>query len=394
MAGSRKELSSSRIIAVVALVTALSLLGDSMLYIALPIYWETVGLDSIWQVGLLLSINRFIRLPSNPLVGWVYKNAWVLLRSLWGIAWSFFRIGGLSIVALLADEYHRGRLMGLYNGLYRLGSLVGMLLGGLLVPIIGLDTVSVIFGLATLLGLPFMLFFFKMTESADETERAGTVKKSRTIQEGLGYKIVLISTGFFITMLYQGVFTSTLSSVIEYFYGQKISILDVALSVTLFSGILQGARWIWEPFLGKNFGKWSDGSRGRLPIFIASLIFASITFGFISIDLPLGVWILVIILVMMGATAITTVLDAIAIDTSKTTSVVSFLTLYSIAQDVGAALGPFISYMLIEKENGFTYLYWGGTGIFIILAILWSVVPLLEWKVKRDKGEYIHSKQL
>lgn len=45
-----------------------------MLYVALPIYWETAGLESIWQVGVLLSINRFIRLPFNPLISWMYKH--------------------------------------------------------------------------------------------------------------------------------------------------------------------------------------------------------------------------------------------------------------------------------------------------------------------------------
>ncbi|MDF2036205.1 hypothetical protein P2R12_04265 [Cytobacillus oceanisediminis] len=73
MAAIKNQLSSKPII-IVAIVTALSLLGDSMLYIALPIYWESAGLDSIWQVGVLLSINRFIRLPFNPLAGWMYKH--------------------------------------------------------------------------------------------------------------------------------------------------------------------------------------------------------------------------------------------------------------------------------------------------------------------------------
>ena len=175
----------SRPIIIVAIATALSLLGDSMLYIALPIYWESAGLESIWQVGVLLSINRLIRLPFNPFAGWIYKHislragliaavliggfttigygvfegfaAWVILRALWGIAWSFFRIGGLSAVAVYADNNKRGSSMGLYNGLYRTGSLVGMLIGGLLVPIIGLSTVSVGFGFLTLLGLPLIL---------------------------------------------------------------------------------------------------------------------------------------------------------------------------------------------------------------------------------------------
>ena len=62
----------SKNIVTIALVTACCLLGDSMLYIALPIYWREAGLDGLWQVGILLAVNRFVRLPLNPIVGKIY----------------------------------------------------------------------------------------------------------------------------------------------------------------------------------------------------------------------------------------------------------------------------------------------------------------------------------
>ncbi|WP_257348821.1 hypothetical protein [Pseudalkalibacillus decolorationis] len=36
----------------IALITAVCLLGDTMLYIVLPIYWESFGLTALWQVGV------------------------------------------------------------------------------------------------------------------------------------------------------------------------------------------------------------------------------------------------------------------------------------------------------------------------------------------------------
>ena len=414
---SNEKPANSHVIIVVAIVTALSLLGDSMLYIVLPLYWEEAGLDSIWQVGILLSINRFVRLPFNPLAGWVYKRislraglimavilgglttlgygllegfiAWVILRGLWGIAWSLFRIGGLSAVAFFADERHRGQSMGLYNGVYRLGSLGGMLFGGILVPFIGLSTVSIIFGVLTLLGIPLIMYFLKTKEKPHKAEKVPALNKAILSQSTFTYKLSIIITGFFIAMLYQGVFTSTISLVIENVHGQSISIFGTVLSATLLSGIILSARWVWEPSLGKLFGHWSDGQRGRIPIFVISLIFASFTFGFISNNLTISVWVIITFLVMIGATSITTVMDAIALDTAKASNVVSFLTIYSIAQDVGAALGPFISFMIIELKLGFTYLYWGGSGLFISLAVLWSMIHLSEKKIKYKKGESV-----
>src|SRR5690625_7185484 len=63
-----------RRVTVIALITAACILGDAMLFIVLPIYWESFGLTSLWQVGVLLSANRLIRLPINPLVGWFSRH--------------------------------------------------------------------------------------------------------------------------------------------------------------------------------------------------------------------------------------------------------------------------------------------------------------------------------
>ena len=386
---------------IVALATAISLLGDSMLYIALPLYWKEAGLDSIWQVGVLLSINRFIRLPFNPLVGWLYNKislktglviaiilgsittlgygllsgfiAWIILRSLWGIAWSFFRIGGLSIVAFDTNKDNRGKSIGLYNGLYRLGSLVGMLVGGLLVPIIGLSAVSIIFGCLTLFGLPLILMYVNTNPSmANEQDNKAVIVKERFINRLKQGRGMIIFTGFCITLLIQGVFISTLSSLIEHNHGENVVLFGSVMSVTFLTGIILSIRWIWEPFLGARFGIWSDGAKGRVPLLVLSLIFGGLTFGIISNELSLAGMIFFTFLVMVASTSLTTIVDAIALDVSKNTNVVSFLTTYTVAQDLGASIGPFISFMIFGLANGFTYVYWGGASLFLILAILWS----------------------
>jgi MFS family permease len=401
MEDSKRNDQNQKVITMVAIITALSLLGDSMLYIALPIFWREAGLDSIWQVGILLSINRFIRLPFNPIAGWIYKKislktgliiaiiigafttlgygvfkgfiAWVILRGLWGIAWSFFRIGGLSSVALYADENHRGEAMGLYNGIYRLGSLFGMLLGGLFVPVLGLTLVSAVFGMLTLLGLPLILFSFSKKNDAQKDIQSDSLMPA-ALSFVFKRKLLIIISGFFITLLIQGVLTSTLTSLIDHHYGQQISFLGFIVSVTFLSGMIQSARWMWEPFLGRKIGFLSDGPNGRIPLFILSCILTAVLFGMISYSLPIWLWTIVMLAVLLGATAISTLSDALAIDAAKSANVVSFLTLYSIVQDVGAALGPFLSYMLIELNRGFIYLYWGGACLFTAIGILWFLL--------------------
>ena len=106
---------------VISLLTAACLLGDSMLYIVLPTHWQEAGLTSLWEVGILLSVNRFVRLPLNPIISWLYgrlssRNGillagllavcttisygfiqgftiWLIMRCIWGIAWTLLRLG-------------------------------------------------------------------------------------------------------------------------------------------------------------------------------------------------------------------------------------------------------------------------------------------------------------
>lgn len=57
-----------------AVVSAFCLTGDTMLYIALPLFWQECGLTALWQVGVLLAVNRLVRLPLNPLVRLLYTR--------------------------------------------------------------------------------------------------------------------------------------------------------------------------------------------------------------------------------------------------------------------------------------------------------------------------------
>lgn len=385
----------------IALVTACCLLGDSMLYIALPIYWREAGLDGIWQVGVLLAVNRFVRLPLNPFVGWVYERiplkmgllfavvlsvfttigygfasgflSWLILRCLWGLAWSFLRIGGLSTVAVYSERHKQGEAMGLYNGLYRLGSLVGMLVGGLLIPLFGLSWISFAFGLVSAIGVVILGVFFK--SEAPTTAKKITKKRKKAI---LGFDILqnhalVMISGFFITFLIQGVFAATLSSLIIYHYGESVEILNVVIAASALSGVLQALRWAWEPFLAKKVGVWSDGAKGRLPFLIGSLFIGSLSFPLIAFSFHPLIWILITISILLTSTALTTLIDAIASDYSQKAGTVRFFTYYTVVQDLGAACGPLVGYFLLTFTFGYEILYIGCALSLIILAISWVI---------------------
>ena len=164
---------------------------------------------------------------------------------------------------------------------------------------------------------------------------------------------------------------ATLSALIERFYGNRLDLFGLLLSATALSGILQALRWSWEPWLGRRFGAWSDGPRGRSRLYGGTLLVAALSFGLMASGLPLLPWLAVTLLVMLLATALTTLTDALASDVASAGNVVAFMTRYSIAQDLGAALGPLLAYLLIGLADGFAWLYWGGSAIYLLLALAW-----------------------
>lgn len=396
-------LDKRKYISIIAAITALCLAGDSMLYIALPIYWQKAGLSSLWEVGILLSINRFIRLPLNPLAGWLYSKIrlqtglliavimgtianmgyalgngfgfWLLFRGIWGAAWSLLSLGGLLMVIEIAEENNRGYLIGKYNGLYRLGSLVGMFFGGILVSSIGFIKTAFIFGIMSFMSIPVLLFLIKTNYLKEEGNIQQDQKERKFLQKSLFALplIRILCTGLFISLIYRGVVNSTLSLVIDRNFPEEILFWGLIINSASLSGIIQSARWVWEPLLAARFGKWSDGTLGRLPLFMITLLIGSISFIVIPLKIPFVLWFFMTIVLMLSATSLTTLTDSLTSDFAKRSrATISIMTLYTVANDLGAAIGPLLSYLIIDNLKYGLYLsYQGCAVLFLLIIYLW-----------------------
>jgi len=128
-----KNLAPSRILKPLGLAACLSLFGDLTLYTVLVTQLDKVEL-SLAAIGIMLSVNRLIRIPLNPLIGrlidhWgrrrlfiigmllgvlttasygVVSKFWpfLIVRLLWGIAWTCIYVSGMAMV-LFFSRYHR-----------------------------------------------------------------------------------------------------------------------------------------------------------------------------------------------------------------------------------------------------------------------------------------------
>ncbi|MEG6513346.1 MFS transporter [Desulforamulus ruminis] len=394
-------------IVIVALITSVCLLGNSMLYVTLPIYWQEVGLSSLWEVGVLLSVNRLVRLPLNPLVGWLYRKInirtglliavslagittmgygvflgfgkWLILRCLWGLAWSLLRVGGFLTVIHLAQDHNRGHYIGIYNGLYQSGNIIGMLIGGFGAGIIGFHNIAFIFGSITLIAV-IGVFVFNVKIPAPALEAASILK----INWSLNPVLKVILSGLLVYMVFEGMITSTLSYVIGHHYGLLLNLLGTSVAATALAGIILGARWAWEPLVATRVGRWSDGAAGRVPLFIIFLIPASVSIAVIPIKMPIFLWLGLCFLIMITATSLTTLVDSLASDVAKKESSISISTAYIVGADLGAALGPLISYLILRYGQGVFYTYVGAALALLLTAIWWC--PSLKGQSTKAKS--------
>ena len=160
-------------------VMSLALLGDSLLYVALPAHAAELSLP-LWSVGILLGANRIVRLFTNGMAARLFTRVggrrpviaaavgsavstamygltpmflpFVLARLAWGTCFSVLRLGSFTVVLAASRPSTRGRLVGMYQSVSRIGSVASLLVGSLLVEALGYQAAFVILGIATAPG--------------------------------------------------------------------------------------------------------------------------------------------------------------------------------------------------------------------------------------------------
>lgn len=401
---------ASRQVIVISLITAACLIGDSMLYIVLPICFAQAGVllmgSGDYPVGQPAGAA-----PLNPMVGWLYRHisdrtgifiatvlatittfsyafadgfaVWLLLRCLWGIAWTLLRLGGFYCILNVSSDDNRGYFMGLYNGLYRIGSLAGMLLGGIFADWLGFSVTCMLFGACTAVTI---VLGFLCVPRGNSGVPAGTQAEERSLTWLWkdGTVLWVMATGLVVALIYQGLYASTLSELIRIHFGS---------SVTLLGGVAVGAATLGascKPSAGGGSRGWPRG----FGVLVRSPLRSAIHDGgsrwrsgcrvrLVALRLPLPLWLAVLIGIQLTGTSLTTIADSVASDTASVRGGRVFMMWYSFAVDLGAALGPILAYLLNDMW-GMDTAYAGTAVLLLILAVKWYwSAPLLKPFVRR-----------
>lgn len=403
-----------RSLLIVATAVAVSLLGDQMLYTVLPVVYEQVGLP-VTAVGLLLSANRLVRLLTNPLAGYVvgrwgrpwpfvlalllgalttvaygvFYGIWMflLMRLLWGTAWSFIRLEGLSTVLDVATPDTRGRYMGAYQAISRLGSAVAMLAGGLLTDYIGFRTTFVLFGfLSGSIVLPAYYTMHRqrqlprltppvvisapLPEPAQQTAQPQEPEVTTT-PEGQRWRMMTVSLATFSAFLVGALVSATLGYTLRQRFGLTLSIGSLSLGVASLTGFLLSSRGFLDLGLAPCSGYLAD-RWGRHRLVIYTMPVAIVSVMTLAWQPPLPVIIAAVLCTFVAASCLNVVLNAVAGDVAPPQRRSMFLSLFVTWQDVGAALGPLVGYWIAPRFGVFA-LYLAGASVLLVVAVAYTL---------------------
>lgn len=362
----------SRVLLPLGLAVCLSLFGDLTLYAVLVTQLDVVGL-SLGSVGIMLGVNRLVRVPGNPLAGllldrWgrrplfvvgmllgvlstagygLVRGFWPFLvaRLGWGIAWTLINVGGMAMVLDVSRPTNRGRLVGLYNTWMLAGLALGPLVGGLLVDMIGFRPGLLICAGITAVGL--VVAVAALPETAHGRMANGEWRSA------IGDTRLLTVAGLFlITQLAgEGVVFSTVSLLVQRCCGQTVSLGPLALGVASAGGLLLALRSLLAGGVGPLAGHVSDTPSGRWPVIVGSLVVGMLGFGLLSFATSLWAIVLgVMVSAVSGGAALATLAAQVG-DLTPPGKEGVVMGAYATAGDVGSTAGPFLAFALLSVAD-------------------------------------------
>jgi MFS transporter, DHA1 family, inner membrane transport protein len=352
----------------VAALLALSLLGDSLLYVVLPLYPAEFGITFAW-VGILLSVNRFVRIfaygaiadvgrhigarslsiaatigatLSTALYGLAQGEPLMLAaRVLWGLA---FGALNLTMLVYAVQETRRaGRTVGLSRAISGLGPVASLTVGAWLVGHTGPNGVFLVLAGVTAISVPLA---FAVPPAADSPSK----RRTPALPWPSRIDIWAFALGFAV----DGIFVMTISVLLN----GVVSLQSAVVS----AGLLLALRRLVEVILAPLGGAIGDRcGTGRMILLCGTLLAAGLLV--IAADHVYAGAIMVVLMHGM-LTTLGPVHAAERASRDHLTALAGFVTW----RDVGAALGPLVAGSAVGLV-GWSSLY-GALAALILLVLL------------------------
>ena len=352
-----------------ALSLAFASFGDAFLYPFLPINSSVIGAPVVW-VGLILSVNRFVRIFANGVIVRLFARyglravmmtaatfavlstfgygfavglaGWLAFRVLWGLSFSAMRIGTLGYAL---QPQRPGFALGLSRGLQEAGPMVSLFIAPIL--LVSLDP-DLIFYVLGLLSLPAVYFASMLPKEKDKTP---PVENNRF----LNWPTTLNAITLVSAILIDGVMVIVLG-ILFLHDRQDITLLDATILAAFYLGYRRICLVALSPA-----GGWIADKVGLDRIFTVSIIF--VILGLVVI---ISGWI---------GTGAVIVFTFYGINSAMTPGSVSKGEGHSLAavaenatwRDIGAAVGTLIGGILISSSHLTTFLI---IAIFVLALLV------------------------
>ncbi len=399
-----------RVLLPLGLAVCLSLFGDLTLYAVLPSERKVVGL-SLAAVGVMLGANRLIRIPSNPLAGALFDRfgrrrlfllgmsfgvastlgygivdgfvPFLVMRILWGIAWTLINIGGITMIHDISTPHNRGRLAGAYNAWMLAGFAIGPLLGGFLVDSVGFRATMRLYAAVAAGGLTYAALALPETHIPSEAPPRYTsvlaglrtpIRNAAQVFRAVPQLASVLLLALIFQFVGEGIALSTLNLLLAERFGEQIVLGATLVGVATATGILSALRSVIAGAAGPTAGLLSDRRSDRSLIVAGSLIVGIGSFGLLAVARSLPLVILAVGLSAVSAGAGLATLTAAVGDLAPTQRRGAVIGAYATAGDIGAAAGPFLAYALVAAVP----LSW----LYLVCALAFCVGLLILHRIR------------
>ena len=382
-----------RLVLMVGGTIGLAIVGDSFLYGTLPIEAKNLGI-ALPLVGILLSINRLVRLLSNTWASSVFEKlgprrpfvlatvlallttaaygagwgflVFLLARMGWGIAWSALRQAGYQAVWTGGDRA-KGRLMGMLWGIIRLGSAFSVLFGGFLRDRFGYRTGVWGISAITAFAIPVALSIRWPAEPRQVRRAQASFRQGwrEALQTPAGQRLLLAG---FVHSAFEGILISTTSLFLVGRLGGSELFPGLGARIGTLAGFLLALRWTSDMVFGPAIGALSDRiGQARTLVVLAAVLLATIL-GVVGLS---GVsMILCLCVLFISSAGLMITLAALASSVAlRAERPHLYVGVYATAHDAGSAVGPLLAYFatgLIGLAGQYLL-----AAVILILAILW-----------------------
>ncbi|MBN2048644.1 MAG: MFS transporter [Anaerolineaceae bacterium] len=390
-----------------------SLFGDLALYAVLVTQIDQIGI-TLAQLGVLLSIHRFVRFAANPLAGylndrfgrrWMFLLGlffavlsttgyaflrgfwlWVLARVFWGMAWALINISGMNSILDLTTPSDRGHWMGVYNAWIYAGYGLGPLIGGLFLDWFDFRVSMLVCAALTLMGLAVAAIFFE--ESKPKTAAAGGIPISlcaipspKSIWNATRNPSIRLALALHTLFRFadDGIVLTLVTILLTRTFGNELSLGALVIGIPTLSGFLIGLRSLLSALVGPFAGRISDGNQGRLRVILIGL-------GISLVGFPLLVFtssglsvIAGVLITAIGAGILSPGVSAYLGDRAENEQQGLLVGVYATAGDVGSWIGPMFV-LSLQALLGLP-LIMGATSAVYLMAGGWTALRRrVEWR--------------